>query len=80
MNKVSSRSFLTMMIVCSVAGSALGGVSSWVDSDRCLQSPNPTTQCLTQNPIYKTIQGASVGMVAGIGAAVGATWQATRRG
>lgn len=70
----TNRLFL-LIIACSATGVVLGGASSWVDSHQCLQGNNITTQCLTQDPMLNTIQGMSLGLVAGAGAAIGATWQ-----
>ncbi len=76
MGRKHPRPFFLMVGLCSVAGVILGGTSSWAESNRCAQAANPTAECLTQNPVYKTIEGMSVGLVAGIGAAVCATLHA----
>lgn len=79
MSRKRSQSFLTMVVVCSAAGVILGGTASWAESNRCLQSPAPTTDCLTKNPTIKLIEGMSVGLVSGVGAALGAAWQAKQK-
>lgn len=66
---------ISVIVACSAAGVLLGGASSWADSRQCLRTSTPTSECLTQNPVTKTIQGMSFGLLAGAGAAVGATWQ-----
>jgi hypothetical protein len=43
-----------------------------------LQEAAPSAQCLTKSPVTRTIEGMSVGLVAGLGAALGAVWQAKR--
>jgi hypothetical protein len=40
----------------------------------CWRGENITSECLTQSPMYKTVQGMSTGLLAGIGAAFGAVW------
>jgi hypothetical protein len=74
MDRKTNR-FLLLVSTCSIAGVVLGGTSSWAESNQCLQAAVLTSQCLAQNPVQKTIEGMSLGLVAGIGAAVGATWQ-----
>ena len=69
---------LLMVSLCSIAGVVVGGTSGWAETNSCLQAPIPTAECLTTNPTLKTIEGMSVGLVAGVGAALGAAWQAKR--
>jgi hypothetical protein len=40
----------------------------------CLGADTITSECVTQNPVEKTIQGMSTGLLAGAGAAFGAAW------
>ncbi|XHX77725.1 MAG: hypothetical protein RBJ76_25365 [Stenomitos frigidus ULC029] len=63
-------------MACSTAGVVLGGTASWAESNSCLQAAAPSAQCLTKSPTTRTIEGMSVGLVAGLGAALGAVWQA----
>jgi hypothetical protein len=70
--------FLILIATCSIAGVILGGTSSWAQSNQCLQAKNVTNECLTQSPLQKTIEGMSVGLVAGAGAAAGAAFQLKR--
>lgn len=74
MDRKTNRLFF-LIVACSAAGVVVGGASSWVDSHQCLQAKTPTSECLTQNPVANTIQGMSFGLLAGAGAAVGASWQ-----
>jgi hypothetical protein len=75
---IKDKRFLILIAACSVAGVILGGTTSWAYSNQCLQSTNLTSECLTQDPVLKTVQGMSVGLVAGATAAVGAAWQVKR--
>lgn len=68
-----------VVLVCSAAGVVLGGSASWADSNQCMQEQVVTDQCLTQDPLKKTSEGMIAGMVAGAGAAVGATWSQRKR-
>gem|GEM_PF-584912 len=66
---------LTLFIACSAFGLVLGGFSSRADSYQCAQAKNPTTQCLSENPNVKTLQGMLTGLLAGGGAAIGTSWK-----
>jgi hypothetical protein len=70
-----NKRLLLLVISCSVAGVVLGGTSSWAESTMCIKATEVTSECLTQNPVSKTIQGMSTGLLAGAGAAFGAAWQ-----
>ncbi|MCA1991441.1 MAG: hypothetical protein LDL41_05255 [Coleofasciculus sp. S288] len=78
MGRKSNR-FLILIATCSIAGVILGGTTSWASSNQCLQAKNVTSECLTQDPVTETIEGMSVGLLAGAGAAVGAAWQLRRK-
>ncbi|MEA5583702.1 hypothetical protein VB620_20450 [Nodularia harveyana UHCC-0300] len=69
-----TKRLLLLVCSCSLAGVILGGTSSWAESNLCLQSETVTDNCLTQNPIQRTIQGMSTGLIAGAGAAGGVAW------
>lgn len=69
-----------VVLICSATGVVLGGTSSWAESRTCQQADAPTTECLTKSPLMRTVEGMSVGLVAGAGAAIGATWNAKRQG
>jgi hypothetical protein len=66
---------ILLIVACSATGVVLGGTASWADSNQCLQAKNVTSECLTQDPSLKTLQGMSTGLIAGAGAALGAIWQ-----
>ncbi len=68
-----NRSILFIAVFGAI-GVIFGGTASWADSNRCLEATNPTNECLTQDPVVKTVEGMSSGLVAGAGAAIGATW------
>lgn len=72
---IKTKRLLFLVISCSAAGVILGGTASWAESNLCMQETNITNECLIQNPITKTIQGMSTGLIAGAGAAFGAAWQ-----
>lgn len=78
MDRKNNR-FLILIATCSIAGVVLGGTTSWAYSNQCLQAKTITNDCLTQDPVVKTIQGMSVGLFAGAGAAVGAAFQLKRQ-
>ena len=70
-----TQRLLLLIISCSVTGVILGGTAAWAESNLCLEDSKVTSQCLTQDPIQKTIEGMSTGLLAGAGAAFGAVWQ-----
>lgn len=70
--------FILLIVACSAAGVLVGGTASWAESTQCMKAELPTSNCLMQNPITKTFEGMSVGLIAGAGAAVGATLQMKR--
>lgn len=64
-----------LVVSCSAAGVILGGSASWAESNQCWQSNTVTSDCLRQDPVVKTMQGMSTGLIAGIVAAGAAIWQ-----
>ncbi|MEH2064229.1 MAG: hypothetical protein V7K50_18515 [Nostoc sp.] len=70
-----TQRLLLLIICCSVTGVILGGTAGWAESNLCLGDSKVTSECLTQDPIQKTIEGMSTGLLAGAGAAFGAVWQ-----
>lgn len=63
------------IILCSLFGIIFGATASQAEMNQCLSAENPSSQCLTQNPTIKRIEGMGMGLFAGAGAAIGATWQ-----
>ena len=70
-----TKRLMLLIVSCSATGVILGGTASWANSNQCLQASTVTSECLTQDPDTKTIQGMSTGLIAGAGAALGAAWQ-----
>ncbi|MBI1242049.1 hypothetical protein [Umezakia ovalisporum] len=68
------KRLLLLVFSCSLAGVILGGTSSWAKSNLCLQSETVTSDCLQQEPLEKTLQGMSTGLLAGATAAGCAAW------
>lgn len=69
-----TKRLLLLIASCSLTGVILGGTASWAESNLCLQADKVTSDCVTQDPIQKTIEGMSTGLVAGAGAALGVAW------
>ncbi len=69
------KRLLLLVVSCSAAGVILGGTASWAESNQCLEASSITSECLTQEPLTKTLQGMSTGLIAGAAAAFGAAWQ-----
>ncbi len=74
MGRKIDRLSLTI-VVCSLMGIVLGATASQAEMNQCLAEPNPSNECLTQNPVQKRLEGMGIGLFAGAGAAIGATWQ-----
>ncbi len=70
-----NKRLLLLVVCCSITGVVLGGTAGWAESSLCLDDSKVTSECLTQNPIQKTIEGMSSGLLGGAGAAFGAVWQ-----
>ncbi|MEH1809060.1 hypothetical protein [Nostoc sp.] len=70
-----TQRLLLLIVSCSITGVILGGTAGWAESSICLEDSKVTSECLTQDPFQKTIQGMSTGLLAGAGAAFGAVWQ-----
>ena len=68
------KKLLLLVVSCSVAGVVLGGTSSLAESTMCMNATEVTSECLTQDPVSKTLQGMSTGLLAGAGAAFGAAF------
>ncbi len=74
-----TRRFCLYVAACSVAGIVLGGTASQAELSHCLETDSPSNECLSQDPTMKLVEGMSFGLIAGAGAAVGATWQIWQR-
>lgn len=74
MDRKTNRLIL-LIVTCSAVGVVLGGTASQAQINQCQTTTALTDECLTQDPLYKTLEGMSVGLFAGAGAALGATWQ-----
>ncbi|EHC18580.1 hypothetical protein [Fischerella thermalis] len=70
-----TKRLLLLVVSCSLAGVVLGGTTSWAESNSCLQASTVTSECLTKDPITKTIEGMGTGLAAGAAAAFGVAWQ-----
>jgi hypothetical protein len=73
MDRKTNR-LLLLVVSCSISGVILGATSGWAESKMCMNSNNITSECITQDPVQKTIQGMATGLIAGAGAAFGAAW------
>ncbi len=60
---------------CGAMGIILGASNSQAAMSDCLTAKTVTSECLTQDPLQKQLEGMSVGLFVGVGAAIGATWQ-----
>lgn len=70
-----TKRLLLLVVSCSLAGVVVGGTSAWAETNTCLRASTVTSECITQNPAIKTLQGMTTGLVAGAGAAFGVAWQ-----
>jgi len=70
-----AKRFGLVVASCGVMGIILGGTNSQAAMSDCLTAETVTSECLTQDPLQTQIEGMSVGLFVGVGAAIGATWQ-----
>jgi hypothetical protein len=73
------QKLFSLVVMFGVVGVLVGGSVSHAESRQCLQAVNPSSECLTQEPWIKTLEGMGAGLFAGTGAALGATWQAWQK-
>lgn len=73
-----NRAYLVIAL-CGIMGVIVGGTASRAELNQCQAAEMPADSCLTQDPITETVEGMGAGLIAGAGAAVGATWQQWRR-
>jgi xanthosine utilization system XapX-like protein len=78
MSKKTKR-FCLLITTCGVLGVVLGATTSQAAMNRCLNAEVVTNECLTQNPTNHIVGSMSMGLFAGVGAAVGATWQVDQK-
>lgn len=71
--------FTIYILACSTIGVLLGGTASSAELNRCLDAAVPSNECLMQDPLIDTIEGMSLGLIAGAGAALSATWQMSKK-
>jgi hypothetical protein len=69
-----------IIVLCSLFGLVFGATASQAEMNECLTAANPSNQCLTQNPTLKRVEGMGMGLFAGAGAALGATWRMKMKG
>lgn len=78
MGRKMNRAYLVIAL-CGILGVIVGGTASRAELNQCQAAEMPADSCLTQDPVIETVEGMGAGLVAGAGAAVGATWQQWRR-
>lgn len=74
MDRIINR-LLIFVLSCSTVGILLGATASRAEISNCLSAKTPSSDCLTQDPTYKIIEGMGMGLLAGAGAAFGASLQ-----
>lgn len=53
----------------------MGATTSQAALNECLNADTPSQECLTQDPTMLKLENIGMGLVMGVGAAVGATWK-----
>ncbi|NJO39115.1 MAG: hypothetical protein HC769_07070 [Cyanobacteria bacterium CRU_2_1] len=74
-----SKRFWFVITVCAALGVVFGATTSQAAIDQCLSDDTPSHECLTQDPLAKRVEGIGMGLMVGVGAAVGAVWQVDRK-
>lgn len=70
----SPKDYRLLFIIsfCAISGAILNSSTAWAESNNCLQSENPSLQCIRKSPATSAIEGGMMGVMAGTGAALGA--------
>jgi hypothetical protein len=66
------------IVSCSAVGLVVGGTAAQAELNQCLGVATPNDECLLQDPMVKMVEGMGMGLLAGVGASVGAVWQIWR--
>lgn len=72
------KRFWLVVILCGISGMLMGATTSQATINECLTDSTPSQSCLTQDPNLLKVESVAMGLLAGVGAAFGATWQATQ--
>lgn len=59
---------MLLVSACSAAGVVVCGTTAWIESQQCLQATQVTSECLSKNPVNRTLEGMLSGLLAGAGA------------
>ncbi|MBI4782060.1 MAG: hypothetical protein HY785_12180 [Oscillatoriophycideae cyanobacterium NC_groundwater_1537_Pr4_S-0.65um_50_18] len=78
MSKTPHR-FWIAIAVCGMLGMVFGGAASQAAIRECTQSDHSSASCNMRDPWIIRLENIGVGLFAGVGAAVGATWQAAQK-
>jgi TctA family transporter len=79
MTKHSEKRFWTAIAVCSVLGIVFGCATGQAAVNECAASAFPSDACLLKDPWQTRLENISFGLFAGMGGAVGATWQSWKK-
>lgn len=78
MSKNSEKRLWTAIAICGALGVVFGCATGQAAVNQC-QTTDPAHHCLSQDPWQTRLENISFGLFAGIGGAVGATWQAWKK-
>ena len=79
MKKKSEDRFLAAIAVCGALGVIFGCATGQAAVKECANTDSLSNSCLRQEPWQMRLENISFGLFAGIGGAVGATWQAWKK-
>ncbi|MEB3178437.1 MAG: hypothetical protein VKL59_05255 [Nostocaceae cyanobacterium] len=65
---LKTKKLMLLVSACSAAGVVVCGTATWLESNQCLQAKNVTVECLSKDPVRKTVEGMLSGLLAGAGA------------
>jgi hypothetical protein len=75
----NSKRFWFLVTFCGILGSVLGATTSQAAINQCFTDASPSHECMTQSPMERKVEGISMGLLAGVSAAIGASWRVLQK-
>lgn len=75
----NNKRFFLLTATCGTLGIIVGVITSQVAIDQCFSGQAPTEDCLISDFSTLKLKNITVGFVAGVGAAIGASWNVLKQ-